>query len=375
MMIAERARRRPPVDCRGDGGAPSTGRIHRGVRGGHRPVARRRPCPGERRGRGVRRRAGDVGVQRRLQPAQPRAQHRGGQRHLRRLRPGVPRAAGGRPGAGGVARRGHGAVDHGGAAWGGQRPVHTHGPAVRASAVVRPGQRVRRPGGHAHPDPVPDRGDPRHDRRGHGDPQLGADLRRAGVRAGRVERRDHPGAGAVRPRQAARRGRRGVRLGRAGRDRRPVPDPAAAAPRAGYGPGLAAGVRQPGRAADPAADDPGLDRPGADQHQPDAGHGDRDPAQRLGRRRPELRVPAVHAAAGPVLGGRLDRALPRTGAAGGPARPGRRRADRLGWVADDHLSAVACGGDLDRPGAAARPTAVPARRVLGVGNEMPSHWR
>ena len=30
-------------------------------------------------------------------------------------------------------------------------------------------------------------------------------------------------------------------------------------------------------------------------------------------------------------------------------------ADRLGRVADDHLPAVACGGDLDRPGAAARP--------------------
>ena len=55
-----------------------------------------------------------------------------------------------------------------------------------------------------------------------------------------------------------------------------------------------------------------------------------DPAQRLGRRRPELRVPAVHAAAGPVLGGRLDRAVPRAGAARGAARPGRRRPDRLG---------------------------------------------
>ena len=47
------------------------------------------------------------------------------------------------------------------------------------------------------------------------------------------------------------------------------------------------------------------------------------------RRRPELRVPPVHAAAGAVLGGRLDRAVPRAGAARGAARPGRRRPDRL----------------------------------------------
>ena len=122
------------------------------------------------------------------------------------------------------------------AAGGGQRPVH----AARRRCTCRLllyGQDnvVRRPGGHAHADPVPDRGDPGHDRRRHGDPELGADLRRAGVRAGRLEPRDHPGAGAVRPRQAARRGRsRCTPWGVLVATVVPVPDPAAAAARPGH---------------------------------------------------------------------------------------------------------------------------------------------
>ena len=59
-----------------------------------------------------------------------------------------------------------------------------------------------RPGRHAHPHPVPDRGADGPDRRGHRHPQLAADLRRAGVRAGGLEPGDHRLAAAVRAQRA-----------------------------------------------------------------------------------------------------------------------------------------------------------------------------
>ena len=86
-------------------------------------------------------------------------------------------------------------------------------------------------------------------------------------------------------------------------------------------------------------------------------------------RLPELRLPPVHAAAGPVLGRRLGRALPAHLA---PRRPRRHR--RLlattfaAGDADDRLPAAAGGGDLDRARRADHARPLPAREVHGDGH-------
>ena len=151
--------------------------------------------------------------------------------------------------------------------------LRAHGPADAAGAVVHPavpGRRTRlqRPGRDADPDPVPDRDRAGHDRRRHRHPQRRPGLRAARLRAGDLEPGHHrqPGLrGDLVPGEPP---GRDLRRGRAGGHHHPVPDPAAAA--AGpLGAGLPARLRQPACAPRAEADAAGVDGAGPDQLQPD----------------------------------------------------------------------------------------------------------
>ena len=229
--------------------------------------------------------------------------------------------------------------------------LHPHR-AAPDQAVRRPGRRLR-PRRRALARALPDRRAARAQRRHRRDPQHLRPLHRARADAGVLEPRDHRRALA---RRAARQRRgRGSSTSTPARSSSRTADPAvparALAARARRPAAARARLARPGGAPDLRADAARDADARADQRQRRDRHADRL-APRRPRPRPgrdQLGVPALHAAAGDVLGRGRDRAVPGPRAARGAERPRRLPRHDQHRPAPDRLPPDPGRGHLGRP--------------------------
>ena len=251
-----------------------------------RPVADPRPRPRDRRPPLLRRRGLDQHVHGRVPAAEPAplaGRRRGA---LGGVRPRLQRAAREGKGDARLARRVHALLARAARPGRADRALHPARALAHAAVRLRGGAAGARR--HALADPLPDRRPARPQRDRRRDPQQLRPLHRSGARAGRVEPRDHL-------RRRDRRAARGQRVGRAlrvrgrraRRDGRPVPAPAAVAPRPRRPAESGDRLARPGDQADLRADAPRDARARAHQLQPGHQHASSRPATstRIWRRR------------------------------------------------------------------------------------------